>query len=40
MDKDCRMTFPSKEPQQNNNSDRQEPQKTTWITKKDQYNNE
>jgi hypothetical protein len=36
----CRMTVPPKEPQQNNNSHRQEPQKTTWIRKQDQYNNE
>jgi hypothetical protein len=40
MAKDCRMTVPPKEPQQNNNSHRQEPQKTTWIRKQDQYNNE
>jgi hypothetical protein len=40
MAKDCRMTVPSKEPQQNNNSHRQEPQKTTWIRNQDQYNNE
>jgi hypothetical protein len=38
--KGCRMTIPPKEPQNNNNSHRQEPQKTTWIRKKDQYNNE
>jgi hypothetical protein len=38
--KDCRMTIPHKEPQQNNNSHRQEPQKTTWIRKQDQYSNE
>jgi hypothetical protein len=30
-----RMTVPPKEPQQNNNSHRQEPQKTTWIRKQD-----
>jgi hypothetical protein len=40
MAKDCRMTVPLKEPQHNKNSHRQEPQKTTWIRKKDQYNNE
>jgi hypothetical protein len=40
MAKDCRMTVPPKEPQQNNNSHRQEPQKTTWIRKQDQYKNE
>jgi hypothetical protein len=34
------MAVPPKEPQQNNNSHRQEPQKMTWIRKKDQYNNE
>ena len=34
------MTVPPKEPQQNNNSHRQEPQKMTWIRKKKQYNNE
>jgi hypothetical protein len=33
--KNCRMTVPPKEPQQNNNSHRQEPQKTTWIRKQD-----
>jgi hypothetical protein len=38
--KDCRMTVPPKEPQQNNNSHRQEPQKMTWIRKQDQYSNE
>jgi hypothetical protein len=40
MDKDCTMTVSPKEPQQNNNSHRQEPHKTTWIRKQDQYNNE
>jgi hypothetical protein len=40
MAKDCRMTVPPREPQQNNNSHRQEPQKRTWIRKKDQYSNE
>ena len=34
------MTVPPKEPQYNNNSHRQEPQKMTWIRKQDQYNNE
>jgi hypothetical protein len=38
--KDCRMTIPPKEPQQNKNSHRQEPQKMTWIRNKDQYSNE
>jgi hypothetical protein len=38
--KNCRMTVPPKEPQQNNNSHRQEPQKMTWIRKQDQYSNE
>jgi hypothetical protein len=36
----CRMTVLPKEPQQNNNSHKQEPQKTTWIRKQDQYSNE
>jgi transposase InsO family protein len=40
MARDCRMTVPPKEPQQNNNIHRQEPQKTTWIRKQYQYNNE
>ena len=40
MAKDCRMTVLPKEPQQNSNSHRQEPQKTTWIRRKDQYSNE
>jgi hypothetical protein len=40
MAKYCRMTIPPKEPQHNNNSHRQEPQKTTWIRKQDQYSNE
>jgi hypothetical protein len=40
MAKDFRMIVPPKEPQQNNNSHRQEPQKTTWIRKQDQYKNE
>jgi hypothetical protein len=29
MDKDCRMTIPPREPQQNNNNHRHEPQKRT-----------
>jgi hypothetical protein len=40
MVKDCRMIDPPREPQQNNNSHRQEPQKRTWIRKKNQYSNE
>jgi hypothetical protein len=40
MAKDCRMTVPPREPQQNNNSHRQEPQKRTWIRKQNQYSNE
>jgi hypothetical protein len=40
MAKYCRMTVPPREPQQNNNSHRQEPQKRTWIRKKNQYSNE
>jgi hypothetical protein len=38
--KGCRMTVLPKIPQQNNNSHRQEHQKTTWIRKQDQYSNE
>jgi hypothetical protein len=38
--KDCRMKDPHREPQQNNNNHRHEPQKMTWIRKKDQYSNE
>jgi hypothetical protein len=38
--KNCRMTVPPKEPQHNNNSHKQEPQKMTWIRKQDQYSNE
>jgi hypothetical protein len=34
------MTVPPKEPQQNNNSHKQEPQKRTWIRKQDRYSNE
>ena len=40
MTKDCRLIVPPKEPQQNNNSHKQKPQKTTWIRKQDQYSNE
>jgi hypothetical protein len=40
MEKDCRMTVPPTEPQQNNNSHRQEPQKRTWIRNQNQYSNE
>jgi hypothetical protein len=40
MAKDCRMTVPPREPQQNNNSHRHEPQKRTWIRKQNQYSNE
>jgi hypothetical protein len=36
----CRMKTPPKEPQQNNNSHRQEPQKMTCIRKQYQYSNE
>jgi hypothetical protein len=34
------MAVPPKEPQQNNNSHRQEPHKMTWIRKQDQYSSE
>jgi hypothetical protein len=40
MTKDCKMIVPSREPQQNNNIHRQEPQKRTWIRKHNQYSNE
>jgi hypothetical protein len=40
MAKDCRMIFPPREPQQNSNSHKKEPQKRTWIIKQDQYSNE
>ena len=40
MAKDCRMTIPPREPQQNNNNHKQEPHKRTWIRKQNQYNNE
>jgi hypothetical protein len=36
----CKMSFTPKEPQQNNNSHREEPQKMTWIRKQDRYRNE
>jgi hypothetical protein len=36
----CRMIVLPKEPHHNKNSHRQEPQKTTWIRKQDQYSNE
>jgi hypothetical protein len=35
MAKDCRMEFPPREPQHNNNSHIQEPHKRTWIRKQD-----
>jgi hypothetical protein len=40
MAKYCRMTVPPIVPQQNFNSHTQEPQKRTWIRKKNQYSNE
>jgi hypothetical protein len=40
MEKYCRMKVPRREPQQNNNNHRQEPQKRTWIRKQNQYRNE
>jgi hypothetical protein len=40
MAKDCRMKIPPREPQQDNNSHRHEPQKRTWIRKHNQYSNE
>jgi hypothetical protein len=40
MEKDLKMTVPPREPQQNNNSHRQEPQKMTWIRNQNQYSNE
>jgi hypothetical protein len=33
-------TVPPREPQQKKNNHRQEPQKRTWIRKKNQYSNE
>jgi hypothetical protein len=40
MAKDFIMTVPPREPQQNNNSHRQEPQKRKLIRKQNQYSNE
>jgi hypothetical protein len=40
MAKDCRMTVPPREPQQNYNNNRQEPHNKTWIIKHNQYSNE
>jgi hypothetical protein len=40
MAKYYRMKIHPRESKQNNNSHRQEPQKRTWIRKKDQYSNE
>jgi hypothetical protein len=40
MTKDCRMIIPPREPQHNNNSHIDEPQKRTWIRNHDQYSNE
>ena len=40
MAKDYRMTFPPREPQQNNNNHIHEPQKRTWIRKNNRYSNE
>jgi hypothetical protein len=40
MAKDCKMVVPPREPQQNNNNHRHEPQKMTWIRKHDQCSNE
>jgi len=40
VSKNCRMIVPPKEPQQNSNNHKQEPQKMTWIRKQDQYRNE
>jgi hypothetical protein len=40
MAKDCRMRVPPREPQQNNNNHRKEPQKRTWIRNQNQYSNE
>jgi hypothetical protein len=39
MAKDCIMTVPHREPQQNNNSHRHKPHKKTWIRKNNQYSN-
>jgi hypothetical protein len=40
MDKNYRMKIPPREPQQNKNNHKHEPQKRTWIRKQNQYNNE
>ena len=40
MAKDCRMTVPLREPQQENNSHKHEPQKRTWIRNQNQDSNE
>jgi hypothetical protein len=40
MAKYFKMTVPPREPQQNNNIHRKEPQKRTWIRKHNQYRNE
>ena len=40
MAKYYRMTIPPRETQQNKYNHRQEPQKMTWIRKKNQYSNE
>jgi hypothetical protein len=40
MAKNCRMTFPRREPKNNYNIHRQEPLKRTWIRKQSQYSNE
>jgi hypothetical protein len=40
MAKDCKMTVPPREPQQNNNIHRHEPHKRTWIRKHNQHSNE
>ena len=40
MAKYCRMEVTPREPQQNNNNHRQEPQNRTWIRKQNQYSNE
>jgi hypothetical protein len=34
------MKVPPREPQHNKNNHKQEPQKRTWIKKKNQYSNE
>jgi hypothetical protein len=40
MAKDFRMLVPPREPKHNNNNHRSEPQKMTWIRKKNQYRSE